>query len=208
MKVEDLRKLFEQGRYKVDANNSKVEVEAFNRLCEKSKLLLWEEFKQPNSYYLQVSRLDDYVAKLTPIEQILFIALDIYQYYQNIHTNFGFDFYTQESIKTNKSNYVVDFYIESFWYGDHQELCEKRIVIECDGYDSHHTKQQRNYDVDRENDLKMNGYSVIRFTGSQIYNDPYNCVFQIIKFLMEENKQIISKTITEVEEKTEKNNNG
>lgn len=208
MEVEDLRKAFEDNRYKTDTNCLKRELEVFNRLCEKAKLLLWEEFNQPNGYYLQVSQLDDYVAKLTPIEQILFVALDIYQYHQNKDDKFWFTFYPQEIIKTNKSNYVVDFYIESFCYCGFQELCEKRIIIECDGYDSHHTKQQRNYDIERENDLKMNGFSVIRFTGSQIYNDPYKCVFQILKFLIEENKGIITKTIKEAKEQMEKNKNG
>lgn len=38
----------------------------------------------------------------------------------------------------------------------------------------------------------MEGYSFIRFTGTQIYKDPYLCVMQTIKLIFDENKEQLS----------------
>jgi very-short-patch-repair endonuclease len=68
--------------------------------------------------------------------------------------------------------YRVDFRLESNCSG-------RRIlaVIECDGHDFHErTKEQAARDRKRDRDLQSEGYLVFRFTGSQIYRDPWGCV--------------------------------
>ena len=39
-----------------------------------------------------------------------------------------------------------------------------------------------NYDYERENELKLAGYDIMRFTGSQVYNNPLECIEKIHKY--------------------------
>ena len=57
------------------------------------------------------------------------------------------------------------------------------ILIECDGYDHHKTKDQMAYDCQRERDFVRDGYVVIRFTGTEINTDPDRCCKEIIDII-------------------------
>jgi len=49
-------------------------------------------------------------------------------------------------------------------------------VIECDGHDFHErTKEQAAKDRSRDRELQQRGYRVLRFTGSEIWKDPFGC---------------------------------
>ena len=51
-----------------------------------------------------------------------------------------------------------------------------RIVVEVDGHEFHEkTKQQASYDKKRDREFNLDGYRVIRFTGSDVFNDPMLC---------------------------------
>lgn len=52
----------------------------------------------------------------------------------------------------------------------------KKIAIELDGHDYHKTKEQRTHDAKRQRYLELNGWRVIRFTGTEIYNSVERCV--------------------------------
>ena len=57
---------------------------------------------------------------------------------------------------------------------------EIKVVVECDGHDFHErTKEQAQRDKSRDRDMVNNGYTVLRFTGSEIYRDAANCVSEI-----------------------------
>ena len=45
-----------------------------------------------------------------------------------------------------------------------------------------------NYDYKRENDLKLAGYDIVRYTGSQIYNDVYSCLDKVCELIKKANK--------------------
>lgn len=66
------------------------------------------------------------------------------------------------------SSYRVDF-----------ALPEKKIAIELDGHDYHKTKEQRTFDAQRERDLQKLGWTVIRFTGTEIYRNVHRCIKDI-----------------------------
>jgi very-short-patch-repair endonuclease len=68
--------------------------------------------------------------------------------------------------------YRVDFLVRS-----------KRLVIELDGHDYHKTKEQRTNDASRQRKLQSLGYSVIRFTGTEIFKDAALCVEQTLVIL-------------------------
>jgi very-short-patch-repair endonuclease len=57
------------------------------------------------------------------------------------------------------------------------------LVIECDGHDFHSSKEQIRHDNERDMDLRMSGYDVIHFSGSQIYNDPLGCADAALTYI-------------------------
>lgn len=63
---------------------------------------------------------------------------------------------------------------------------EVKCVVECDGHEFHErTKEQAARDRKRDRDLQGAGYMVLRFTGSQIYREPFNCVGEAIIHIMD-----------------------
>lgn len=103
--------------------------------------------------------------------------------------------YPQETITIdNGKNYRVDFLIEYFrLVGDTidgvKELCDT-VIVECDGHHFHEkTKEQVNRRNQRDYDLKMAGYDVIHFSGSELYNNPQECIQKVVDFLNKNNNQ-------------------
>lgn len=168
--------------------------DSFDKLCTTSKKILYIEKIQGNKMLL-----DNYIhvllTYLSPIEQIFFLSWLIYKYQSKFLEYVQFFISPQQKIVISSNTYKADFCIEKFRIKGYKNeiMLENPVIIECDGYDSHSSKEQRNYDTSRENDLKMAGYSVIRFTGTQIYTDPYKCVIQTAKFVYDRNKIQIEK---------------
>jgi very-short-patch-repair endonuclease len=58
-----------------------------------------------------------------------------------------------------------------------------RLVVECDGHDFHErTKEQAARDRSRDRALQQAGFTVFRFTGSEIYRGPLKCARQIFQW--------------------------
>lgn len=56
---------------------------------------------------------------------------------------------------------------------------EKRLVVELDGHEFHErTKEQAAKDRARDRWMLEKGLTVIRFTGSEVWNDPFACCHQ------------------------------
>lgn len=54
------------------------------------------------------------------------------------------------------------------------------IIVECDGHDFHdRTKEQAQHDKARDRHLTSRGYTVLRFTGSELWHDPLKCAQQV-----------------------------
>lgn len=166
----------------------------FESLCEKAKEILWCYILSRKNDFLYSEGLYSFEG-LTPIEQIFNAILCIYNYISN--ESFYFEIIPQYEIKIKGKTFIADFCCNSFVFDGVEWNLDKKIVIECDGYGSHHTKEQLNRDIYRENELKLNGYSVIRFTGSQIYNTPYDCFEKALFFIIKENKFCIEKAFKE-----------
>lgn len=50
------------------------------------------------------------------------------------------------------------------------------VIVECDGHEFHErTKQQAQRDRSRDRELQRSGYRVFRFTGSELFKDPFAC---------------------------------
>jgi len=78
--------------------------------------------------------------------------------------------------------YRVDFAIRLSDPRDEarSDLQAFKIVVECDGHDFHEkTKEQAQRDKARDRALSRMGWTVLRFTGSEIYRDPFACAAQV-----------------------------
>ncbi len=119
----------------------------------------------------------------SPIEVIF------YYFFKNVaHGNYrDFDFVVmpQEDIVA-KNNYRADFLIECWHYDDSLDEYYSKVIVECDGHDFHEkTKAQVKRRNERDFNLKMNGYDVIHFSGSEIYNEPEKCAKKVIEYLIQ-----------------------
>ena len=62
---------------------------------------------------------------------------------------------------------------------------EAKFVIECDGHDFHErTKEQARHDRSRDRKMVEAGWLVMRFTGSEIWSNPFACAEQVIDMAM------------------------
>lgn len=167
-------------------------VDIFQKLCGKAQELIFEAYENKNINFQAYWCSNEQLFGMTPIEQVYYVAFLIYQYSEfEFPQKFKLSFFPspQAEIKCKNKTYRTDFLFEDFLQFSGITYFYNPVIVECDGFEYHSTKQQRNADTERENDLKMNGYKVIRFTGSQIYKDPYFCVMQTIKFIYDENKE-------------------
>lgn len=134
----------------------------------------------------------------TPIENALFVAVEAWLFshwrpciMRRCGGQYGapeqvfdkwpktvFLFETQAQIE----NYRVDFAF--YQRGEQGEV--RTLIVECDGHDFHErTKEQAIADRSRDRRLQELGYTVYRFTGSEIYNDPMKCAEQIMSWVDE-----------------------
>lgn len=55
-------------------------------------------------------------------------------------------------------------------------LLYRDTVVEIDGHEAHKTKEQRSNDYTRERFIQTKGYTVVRFMGTEVYNNAKKCV--------------------------------
>lgn len=55
----------------------------------------------------------------------------------------------------------------------------KTLLIECDGRDFHHSPDQMAHDAAKDAAAAARGYRTIRFSGSQIHNNPKDCAKKV-----------------------------
>lgn len=58
-----------------------------------------------------------------------------------------------------------------------------RLVVELDGWDSHHTRQAFQRDRTRSNDLQVEGWTVLRFTYADVVHRPDETVARVRRVL-------------------------
>lgn len=115
--------------------------------------------------------------QMVNVEDHLYRELPVLRKFKSIHIA------PQKEVLSNGRKYRLDFLIEC-------NMSDKKynFAIECDGHDFHEkTKEQAARDKARERNLMSEGYIFIRFTGSEIWNDPSKCASDIVN--------IISKTV-------------
>lgn len=80
----------------------------------------------------------------------------------------------------------VDFEIYAWGYGHNGTPPGWRtLIVECDGHDFHErTKEQAKRDRSRDREAQLEGATVFRFTGSELYRDSWDCASRVIDWAM------------------------
>jgi hypothetical protein len=59
----------------------------------------------------------------------------------------------------------------------------RKLIVECDGHDFHErTKEQAARDRSKDRCALVSGYDCFRFTGSEIWRDPWKCAYEILNW--------------------------
>jgi very-short-patch-repair endonuclease len=62
-------------------------------------------------------------------------------------------------------------------------LAGPRIAVELDGHAYHASREQRTKDAKRDRFLVAEGWRVLRFTGSEVVDDPARCVSELCRIV-------------------------
>lgn len=141
--------------------------------------------------YYSIMLNDSIVNCESPVEQLLSLHLKDLKYGFN-HWNPFIDISdfipNQEIICKNGKKYRLDFY----FIVNYKNQGVKYFGIECDGYEFHQkTKEQAKNDYERQRDLQKEGIEIIRFTGSEIWEDPRMCVIEIKEIILSKCQYIL-----------------
>lgn len=168
------------------------ELDIFFKLPRKIQELLWFDLRDgemSKQLFNVAYNFETYEQCESPIEIIFAYYWDKYFLEKRYDKQEDVYFIPQETITTdNNKNYRVDFWIEYYRLEgntaeESKEYCCE-VIIECDGHDFHEkTKGQVKKRNERDYDLKMSGYDVIHFSGSEIYNNPEECVEKVVEYL-------------------------
>ena len=127
----------------------------------------------------------------SPIERAMFEAMVAFFYVMtgklpNVAKQDAFpsDGHWKITPQAQIESFRVDFLIECSMTG-------AKVVVECDGHNFHErTKAQARNDRSRDRDLQALGYLILRYTGSEIFADPWACAFDIwMKIIATEKRQ-------------------
>ena len=107
------------------------------------------------------------------------------------HNGIGFDntissneysFIPQYRVDIEGSIFRIDIGLIFCKYKNSQKLKEKKIAIECDGFEYHSSKESLRNDSIRTRKLMSAGWNVIRYSGSEIYStQDYSEIHELIK---------------------------
>lgn len=67
-----------------------------------------------------------------------------------------------------------------FWLPSEEKI---KVIVECDGFEHHSNKDSFISDRKRDRVLQSNGFQVLRFSGSEIYNEPAKVTSDLLEYL-------------------------
>lgn len=176
------------------------------KVCDEARSIIREENRSRLEALGELLKLCE-----SPVEQILLAALFnrwggfVNVELKRLQCHFGADYpaydgiFTaccepQKSITTwREKSYRVDFLVYLTRSGtvgatreNHHSPQLARLVVEVDGHEFHEkTKVQASRDKERDRQLLLAGCPVIRFSGSDVFNDPEGCAEEIDEQLNE-----------------------
>lgn len=113
--------------------------------------------------------------ELTPIEKIMYAILTRVATNLRDCYNTRLELFISPQEKIGK--YIVDFLVTA-------DFSDDKVIIECDGHDFHEkTKEQAQHDKERDRFFTSLGFKILRYTGSEIYNDFLSVEKQLSRLL-------------------------
>ena len=172
----------------------KITDQLINELFEKNWFRLWDLLPQNAKIVfaeLYTEQTHSLISSLTdcesPIEQIMALRLSDFIHSRSkykMELEDGIDIIeaqNQVEIMLKTATYRVDFKIPILDLISNQGI---NFIIECDGHDFHEkTKEQVARDKKRDRAFVAAGYKVIRFAGSEIWNDPLGCAHEALTMI-------------------------
>lgn len=89
----------------------------------------------------------------------------------------------QWKLKKYRADFLLEFNTPNFGVDTSQNIT-RRVIVECDGHDFHEkTKDQAKRDKAKDRAITGSGIPVLRYTGSEIYSDPFKAAEETLEFL-------------------------
>lgn len=80
-------------------------------------------------------------------------------------------------------DFIIHAYADFARVDDGRNPTWRRLIVECDGHDFHEkTKEQVARDKSRDRAAALDGFEVFRFSGSELWRDPWGCASQVIEW--------------------------
>ena len=136
----------------------------------------------------------------SPIEQIFISALNCAFDIMNIESEGIFEAW-QWFPQYKVGKYYVDFIVQYFERHGEDESYKllKSVIIECDSQEFHdRTEKERRYEKARDRYIQQQGYTVFRFTGSEIMEDSMLVAADVVAFLCNGDKEDIHGAIMDL----------
>lgn len=167
------------------------QLDTFLKLPRKVQEDMWQDLKGGNINPRKLDfayDFDAYESCESPIEIIFAYYFDKWKLNNLDENSESIYLEPQYDFNEDGKRYRLDFLIEYIkMEGDTVEDVKEyssTVVVECDGHQFHEkTKEQVKRGNQRDYDLKMCGYDVIHFSGSELYNNPQECVQKVVDYL-------------------------
>lgn len=92
-----------------------------------------------------------------------------------------------------KTQYKIGRYRPDFMLISWDGRC---LLVECDGHDFHErTKEQAARDRKKDRTLQAEGYIILRYTGSELWEDPMQCAADAARTLFKAKKFVVDRPI-------------
>ena len=120
--------------------------------------------------------------KISPIEKLFFIAYETLRFTGEIQEYEHLE-YNSEIKCSNGKTYYPDFNFKVYHNsGDKKNYDNLKLLIELDGHIWHEkTPEQVEKEKQRERDLIKDGYTILRYSGREIWRDPMKIVRECIE---------------------------
>ncbi|MNS55129.1 hypothetical protein D3C72_879550 [compost metagenome] len=133
----------------------------------------WYQRRAAIDYVRDVQTAIDDHKVTSPIEQIFLMEW----LFLRVNDRFGVRLIPQHKITVGDISYRVDFVVT-------KENSPIKVAVELDGHDFHEkTREQVRKDKERERTIVRQGYTMLRFTGSEVVKDPRKCVEEVADVL-------------------------
>ena len=119
----------------------------------------------------------------SPVERMYLVWINYEQIYYDLGNDVFVNVVPQYKVIKGEKTFYTDFCFEVIDYYPVSSPLLK-LFVEIDGHDFHEkTKEQVKLDKQRERELADVCDALLRFSGSEIFNDPRGCVRETIRIL-------------------------